>query len=210
MPCVDDCTVKAVSYDIDCTVNAVSSDLKYNHVGGLWMQQENTLFEGAGLVPVGGFVGKIWRPWMGPVHITWCKCGLICTKVILQRLSCDIDLIEQCTLKTVSCDVYLRTVYSKGCVLWCRFNRTAYCKGCVLWCRFNRTMYSKGCVLWCGFNRRVYKACVLWCATNLWFSCRLRTVWKHLESYWWGVNATKVSSLKGWARCLWGLLVVGP
>ena len=53
MPCVDDCTVKTVSCDADCTVNAVSSDLRCNHVGGLRMLQDNTLFEGAGPVPVG-------------------------------------------------------------------------------------------------------------------------------------------------------------
>ena len=42
-----------------------------------------------------------------PSTLCGCKCGLICTKVILQRLLCDVDLIERCTVKAVSCDVDL-------------------------------------------------------------------------------------------------------
>ena len=42
-----------------------------------------------------------------PSQLCGCKYGLICTKVILQRLSCDVDLIEQCTVRAVSCDVDL-------------------------------------------------------------------------------------------------------
>ena len=55
-----------------------------------------------------------------------------------------------------------------------------------------------GCGLICV---EVYcKGCVLWCATNLWFSRRCITMWKHLQSCGWTVNATKIPSLKGWPR----------
>ena len=59
--------------------------------------------------------------------------------------------------------------------------------GCV--CRFSGTVNCEGCVLWC--------------ATNLWFSCRFITMWKHLQSCGWTVNATKIS-LKGWPRTCGG------
>ena len=53
--------------------------------------------------------------------------------------------------------------------------------------------------MWPDLCEVCYKGCVLWCCTNLWFSCRFRTVWKHLESCGWAINATKITSLKGWA-----------
>ena len=48
------------------------------------------------------------------------------------------------------------------------------------------------------------EGCVLWCATNLWFSRRFRTLWKHLRSCGWAVNATKIPSSKGWPRAYGG------
>ena len=58
-----------------------------------------------------------------------------------------------------------------------------------------------------GFSRKEYwsrvplpspyavvygKGCVLWCATNLWFYCRFRIIWKHWGSCEWSVNASKI------------------
>ena len=36
------------------------------------------------------------------------------------------------------------------------------------------------------------KGCVLWHATNLWFYCRFRTIWKHWGLCGWSVNAAKI------------------
>ena len=63
-------------------------------------------------------------------------------------------------------------------------------------------LYSKSeplsCVVWCRFRTVYCKGCVLGCATNLWFSCRFRAVWKHLEFCGWAVeNTQKMPLLEG-------------